>query len=85
MNKRGFTLVELLVMMVVLGLLIGISVPNITGIVATQKANSFKDDALKLINDAKILVSPSKNKPMLYGESNKGKGLVLGIRYENKK
>ena len=43
-------------------------------------------DAFKLLgNDAKILVSPSKNKPMLYGESNKGKGLVLGIRYENKK
>ena len=64
MNRRGFTLVELLVMMVVLGLLIGISVPNITGIVATQKANSFKDDALKLINDAKILVmSEGMTKP----------------------
>lgn len=76
MNRKGFTLVELLVMMVVLGLLIGISVPNITGIVANQKANSFKDDALKLINDAKILVmSEGMTKPA------DGESLVFTLSY----
>ena len=69
MNRRGFTLVELLVMMVVLGLLIGVAVPNVTGIVATQKANSFKDDAVKLINDAKVIVTTEKMSKPADGES----------------
>lgn len=76
MNRKGFTLVELLVMMVVLGILIGVSVPNITGIVATQKANSFRDDALKLINDAKTLVmSEGMTKP------SDGESLVFTLDY----
>ena len=38
-------------------------------------------DSFKLLGeDAKIYVSSPKSTPMLYGESSKGKGIVLGLR-----
>lgn len=63
MNRKGFTLVELLVMMVVLGILIGVSIPNITGIVANQKKNATKDDALRLVDNAKMKVAAKNDIP----------------------
>ena len=43
-NNKGFTLVELLAMLVVLGILIGISVPNITGILNQQRETAFIEE-----------------------------------------
>lgn len=61
MNRKGFTLVELLVMMVVLGLLISVTIPNISGIVANQKVNATKDDAMKMVDSAKIYVASNND------------------------
>ena len=50
MNKRkGFTLVELLAMLVVLGILMAVAIPNITGILGNQRVNGLKADAESLI------------------------------------
>lgn len=59
-NNKGFTLVELLAMLIVLGVLIGISVPNITGILNQQKETAFVDEASKLISSAQMAVSTKK-------------------------
>ena len=51
-NNKGFTLVEVLAMLLVLGIIVGITVPNITGILDNQKENILIEDAKKLINSA---------------------------------
>ncbi|MBQ6498238.1 MAG: prepilin-type N-terminal cleavage/methylation domain-containing protein [Bacilli bacterium] len=57
MNNKGFTLVELLAMLVVLAILMGIAIPNITGILANNKLNVMKADATKMVDTAKLKFS----------------------------
>lgn len=57
MNQKGFTLVELLVMLVVLSILVGITVPNIAGIIKDNKKSAIMDDASRLVDNAKVRVS----------------------------
>ena len=59
-NNKGFTLVELLAMLVVLGILMAITVPNISGILSQQKETAFIEDASKLINTAKMKMSTDR-------------------------
>ena len=54
MNSKGFTLVELLVMLVVLSVLIGIAVPNITGILRDNKNSMTLDDANRMLDSARV-------------------------------
>lgn len=61
LNNRGFTLVEILAMMVILVVLLAISVPNISGILSRQKENISVDDANKLVESTKIKVRTKKN------------------------
>lgn len=53
-NRKGFTLVELLAMLVVLGILMGVAIPNISGILANNKLNVMKADASKMADSAKM-------------------------------
>ena len=57
MKNKGFTLVELLAMLVVMGILIGIAIPNISGIVGKQKENAFKSDINSLVERVKVKVA----------------------------
>lgn len=52
-GNRGFTLVELLAAMVILGLLTIIAAPNITAILTNTKTSIYKDDAKKMVSLAK--------------------------------
>ena len=56
-KKKGFTLVELLAMLVVLGILIGITIPNMNGILKNQRVNTLKADAANMAEKAKIKVA----------------------------
>lgn len=47
-NKRGFTLVELLASLVILGLLTLVAAPNIIGILSSTKTETYVTDANKL-------------------------------------
>ena len=60
-NNNGFTLVELLVMLVVLSILITITVPNIMGIVNENKENTLIDDAGKMLDSAKVKTAIDKD------------------------
>ena len=64
-KKNGFTLVELLAMLVILAILMAVAIPNITGILSNQKVNSLKSDATNLIETARIKIAKDAtiNKP----------------------
>ena len=47
-GKKGFTLVELLAALVILGMLTAIAAPNILGILQSSKQNTYIEDAKKL-------------------------------------
>ena len=50
LNKKGFTLVELLAAMVILAVIMVIAVPNIMGILTNSRANTYVEDAKKLLS-----------------------------------
>ena len=55
-NNKGFTLVELISMLLVLSILMAITVPNITGILNQQKETAFVDTAERLISTAEMKI-----------------------------
>ena len=76
-NRRGFTLLELLAMLVVLGILMAVTIPNITGILGSQRINVFKADASNLAEKAKIKVS----KNVMIGKPALGECYILTLDY----
>ena len=60
MNKKGFTLVELLASLVILGLLMGVAIPNVVGTIRKQRKNTYVEDAKRLVSRAKTMISANK-------------------------
>lgn len=60
LNEKGFTLIELIAMLVVLGILMAVTVPNISGILSQSKNNILKEDISKMVDNTKVKIS-SKN------------------------
>ena len=77
-NNKGFSLVELLAMLVVLAILMGIAIPNISGMLKNQRLNIIKSDASKMVDTTKIKVS--KNKIVKPGNN---ECLVFSLDYLN--
>jgi type IV pilus assembly protein PilA len=48
-NKKGFTLVELLAVIVILAIILAIAVPSISGMINSAKRSSFEDDAKMIL------------------------------------
>ena len=59
-NKKGFTLVELLAVIALLALLTGIAVPNIISTINNNKRQTFLVDAKRMISKAQNLLSSNK-------------------------
>ena len=55
MNEIGFTLVELMATILIIGIVMAITIPNVTGIFNQGKATTYGEDAKKLRNSAEYL------------------------------
>lgn len=71
LNKKGFTLVELIVVLVILGILAAILVPALTGYIDKAKQDKLKATTRQVVVAAQTVVSER------YGQ--KGSGFVEGV------
>lgn len=55
MNQKGFTLVELLATLLIIGVVMGITIPNVTGIFNQNKVTTYAEDAKKLRTSAEYM------------------------------
>ncbi|MDD2203155.1 MAG: prepilin-type N-terminal cleavage/methylation domain-containing protein [Bacilli bacterium] len=62
-NKKGFTLVELLAVIVILAIILAIAVPGITGIINSAKKGSFESDVKMIITGIEYQVLGSSVDP----------------------
>lgn len=69
MNKKGFTLVELLAVIAIMALIAGISVPNIINMLDKGKQEDFIKDAKSIVAKAKYRYNMEKYKDM-FGSDN---------------
>ena len=79
MKNKGFTLVELLAMLVVLGVLMTVTIPNIAGILGNQKKNIIKNDATTMVETAKVKVARGYVKK----PKNNNECVVMSLNYLN--
>lgn len=61
LNNKGFTLVELLATMIILAVIMAIAVPNIVGILNNNRADTYVEDAKKLLSLAEYKVRANPN------------------------
>lgn len=62
MNKKGFTLIELIAVVAILGIIALIAVPNIINMVDNGKKSQFVTDAREMISKAKYQIKLEKYK-----------------------
>lgn len=77
MKKNGFTLVELLAMLTVIGIIMVVAIPNISGMLRNQRLNQIKHDANSMIESAKMKVSKNK----LSAKLGSGECMVFSLYY----
>jgi len=68
MNRKGFTLVEIIAMLVVISILMVIAVPNISGIIKKNRESQAIEDINKLVGNAKAKMDTDKVKPIHLNE-----------------
>ena len=78
MNRKGFTLVELIAMLVVLGVLMAIAIPNISGIIKSNRESIGIEDINKMVRNANQKMETKKARfPAI------NKCVVMSLRYIN--
>ena len=75
LNKKGFTLVELLAVIVILAIILLIAVPNIMGVVDGAKKDAYASSVMSIINAAELKIGldvegtlplPAKDETIVY-------------------
>lgn len=67
LNNKGFTLVEVLAVVVILSVLLAIMVPNVNHLIDQNKENNYKDFENGLIQATKVLLSDYRYKISIDG------------------
>lgn len=66
MDKKGFTLVELLVVIAVLGIIAGIAIPRMTGVTASFKQKADIETARNIARQVELRIQMGDIKPTEY-------------------
>ena len=77
-NNRGFTLIEILAAVVILGILVGVSLPAIVGLFDDSKGKLYVSDARKLISLAEYKVKASSS---VIEKPDEGDCILISMRY----
>ena len=56
LNNKGYTLVELLATMIILGIVMAVTIPNISGISTQNKITTYAEDAKKFKSSAEYMI-----------------------------
>ena len=67
LNKKGFTLVEVLAVVVIMSILIAIMIPNVSNLITEQKQNATNEIKRSLKSAARIYISDNKYKIEVIG------------------
>ena len=67
-NKKGFTLVELLATVVILGIIMVVAIPNVIGILDKNRATTYVEDAKKLVARAEYALRSGKTSKLPSGQ-----------------
>ena len=59
-NKRAFTLIELLAVIIILGILMIIAIPSVTSYISTSRRSAYIDTARQVISSTRNLVNSGK-------------------------
>ncbi len=78
LNNKGFTLVEVLAVVVILSILATIMVPTVSHIINQNKENNYKNIEKSILNAAKMYVSDNRY-DMSIGECNDGVAAVTSF------
>ncbi|MBE6147597.1 MAG: hypothetical protein E7168_04615, partial [Firmicutes bacterium] len=62
-NKKGFTLVEILGVLVFLGIIMIIAIPNVISILEKNRKTNYVKEAEKLVSTVKYEIRNQNNKP----------------------
>jgi type IV pilus assembly protein PilA len=81
-DQRGVTLVELLAVIVILGIISAIAVPNITGLIDRTKTDAHEANAQQMADSARLSVL-TNNDDVSSGKTYKLSDLISGGYLEN--
>ena len=77
-NNRGFTMVELLAVIVILGILMGIGLPILTNVINNNRKKEYISDATKMVARAEYFI---KAKSSIVETPNDGNAIVISLKY----
>ena len=84
-NKKGFTLVELIVVLVILAILAALLVPALTGYIDKAREQSLLNEASMVLTAAQATVSESYGNGDVVVDDNKAVSLKAGMSDDAKK
>ena len=65
MNKKGFTLLELIAVIIIIGVLLMIAIPSVSGIIFSSRDNVYSNNIAAYINEIDTLYKEKKFGPLL--------------------